>query len=259
FLLDEPLSNLDAKLRNSARDELKQFQRNLGTTTVYVTHDQAEAMGLGDRIAVLNQGRVCQIGTPQEIYQDPADIFVATFIGSPPMTLLGDGENYLGFRPEAFLPQGIEPPGDNVGFPFRVTRIEYLGADRLIYGLIEGRPSDVPVISKIPTNIRTEIASDQIYQFVVRREDIQRFARSSGQRIPAGRRSAGRGNTRGRCAGFPRGLPTASGGCCPPCSRRRSSISSSWSVFRFCCRFITASRTRRSAAGNSTLSGWRTS
>ena len=99
FLLDEPLSNLDAKLRNSARDELKQFQRNLGTTTIYVTHDQAEAMGLGDRIAVLNQGRVCQIGTPQEIYQDPADIFVATFIGSPPMNLLGDGESYLGFRP----------------------------------------------------------------------------------------------------------------------------------------------------------------
>ena len=188
FLLDEPLSNLDAKLRNSARDELKQFQRNLGTTTIYVTHDQAEAMGLGDRIAVLNKGRVCQIGTPQEIYQDPADIFVATFIGSPPMNLLGDGESYLGFRPEAFLPQGIEPPGDNVGFPFRVTRIEYLGADRLIYGLIEGRPSDVPVISKIPTNIRTEIASDQTYQFVVRREDIQRFDRSSGQRIPAGPR-----------------------------------------------------------------------
>ena len=71
FLLDEPLSNLDAKLRNSARDELKQFQRSLGTTTIYVTHDQAEAMGLGDRIAVLNQGKVCQIGTPQEIYSRP--------------------------------------------------------------------------------------------------------------------------------------------------------------------------------------------
>ena len=66
FLLDEPLSNLDAKLRNSARDELKQFQRRLATTTIYVTHDQAEAMGLGDRIAVLNQGKVCQVGTPQE-------------------------------------------------------------------------------------------------------------------------------------------------------------------------------------------------
>ena len=80
FLLDEPLSNLDAKLRNSARDELKQFQRSLGTTTIYVTHDQAEAMGLGDRIAVLNQGRVRQIGTPHEIYGYPADIFAATLL-----------------------------------------------------------------------------------------------------------------------------------------------------------------------------------
>ena len=73
------LSNLDAELRNSARDELKQFQRSLGTTTIYVTHDQAEAMGLGDRIAVLNQGRVHQIGTPHQIYGSPADIFAATF------------------------------------------------------------------------------------------------------------------------------------------------------------------------------------
>ena len=92
FLLDEPLSNLDAKLRNSARDELKQFQRSLGTTTIYVTHDQAEAMGLGDRIAVLNQGCVRQIGTPHDIYGYPADIFAATFIGSPPMNLIEDGK-----------------------------------------------------------------------------------------------------------------------------------------------------------------------
>src|SRR6266536_1674644 len=77
--------DLPPRARNSARDELKQFQRSLGTTTIYVTHDQAEAMGLGDRIAVLNQGRVRQIGTPHEIYGYPADIFAATFIGSPPM------------------------------------------------------------------------------------------------------------------------------------------------------------------------------
>src|SRR5919197_2605241 len=122
FLLDEPLSNLDAKLRNSARDELKQFQRRLGTTTIYVTHDQAEAMGLGDRIAVLNQGKVCQVGTPQDIYIHPTDTFVATFIGSPPMNLIEDGATYLGFRPEAFLPRGIEAGDDNnVVFPFRVT------------------------------------------------------------------------------------------------------------------------------------------
>jgi multiple sugar transport system ATP-binding protein len=183
FLLDEPLSNLDAKLRNSARDELKQFQRNLGTTTIYVTHDQAEAMGLGDRIAVLDHGKVRQVGTPQEIYGNPTDVFVATFIGSPPMNLIEDGKIYLGFRPEAFLPMEVEPVGDNVTFPFRITRIEYLGADRLVYGVIEGRGPEAHVISKIPTNIRTHIAAGERYDFVVRRRDIERFDRDSGRRL----------------------------------------------------------------------------
>jgi multiple sugar transport system ATP-binding protein len=183
FLLDEPLSNLDAKLRNSARDELKQFQKSLGTTTIYVTHDQAEAMGLGDRIAVLNAGQVCQIGTPHEIYNRPADIFVATFIGSPPMNLIEDGATWLGFRPESFLPLGVEPGGDNVTFPFRITRIEYLGADRLVYGVLEDRHGGTHVISKIPTNVRTEIAAGELYDFVVRRRDLERFDRGSGKRI----------------------------------------------------------------------------
>src|SRR5215472_4035505 len=105
FLLDEPLSNLDAKLRNSARDELKQFQRSLGTTTIYVTHDQVEAMGMGDRIAVLNQGKVRQVGTPAAIYDDPSDRFVATFVGTPPMNLVSWNSGHLGFRPEHFLPK----------------------------------------------------------------------------------------------------------------------------------------------------------
>src|ERR671922_474538 len=106
FLLDEPLSNLDAKLRASARDELKQFQARLGTTTIYVTHDQAEAMGLGDRIAVMYAGKVRQLGPPREVYEDPADTFVATFLGSPPMNLVARGKRLLGFRPENFLPAG---------------------------------------------------------------------------------------------------------------------------------------------------------
>jgi multiple sugar transport system ATP-binding protein len=186
FLLDEPLSNLDAKLRNSARDELKQFQRSLGTTTIYVTHDQAEAMGLGDRIAVLNQGKVIQIGTPQDIYGHPSDIFVATFIGSPPMNLIDDGKSWLGFRPEAFLPQGVETGGDTVSIPFRVTRVEYLGADRLVYGVLEGRSPETHVISKIPTNIRVEVAGGEKYDFVVRNKDIYRFDRSSGRRLNGG-------------------------------------------------------------------------
>ena len=188
FLLDEPLSNLDAKLRNSARDELKHFQRNLATTTIYVTHDQAEAMGLGDRIAVLNQGRVIQVGTPHEIYGRPMDIFVATFIGSPPMNLVEDGGSYIGFRPEAFLPREIGGASDSTAFPFRVTRVEYLGADHLIYGVIEGRAPEAHVISKFPNNIRVEIAAGQKYEFVVRRTDIARFDRASGRRIDGGGR-----------------------------------------------------------------------
>jgi multiple sugar transport system ATP-binding protein len=188
FLLDEPLSNLDAKLRNSARDELKQFQRSLATTTIYVTHDQAEAMGLGDRIAVLNQGKVIQVGTPQEIYRHPSDIFVATFIGSPPMNLVEDGTTWIGFRPEAFLPQGVETGTDTVSFPFRVTRVEYLGADRLVYGILEGRSPETHVISKIPTNVRVEIAGGERHDFVVRRTDIERFDRSTGRHIDGGGR-----------------------------------------------------------------------
>ncbi len=183
FLLDEPLSNLDAKLRNSARDELKQFQRSLSTTTIYVTHDQAEAMGLGDRIAVLNQGKVCQIGTPQEIYRRPANTFVATFIGSPPMNLIAEDKTYLGFRPETFLPSGIEPGTDNLTFPFRVHRVEYLGAERLVYGKIERRESKANVISKIPTNIRVEIEAGQLLDFSVRRQDIERFDRANFARV----------------------------------------------------------------------------
>jgi multiple sugar transport system ATP-binding protein len=186
FLLDEPLSNLDAKLRNSARDELKQFQRSLATTTIYVTHDQAEAMGLGDRIAVLNQGKVIQVGTPQEIYGRPADIFVATFIGSPPMNLVDDGATWLGFRPEAFLPREVKNDSDVVTFPFRVTRVEYLGADRLVYGVLEGRSPETHVISKIPTNIRAELTAGQRYDFVIRENDIDRFDRATGRRIEGG-------------------------------------------------------------------------
>lgn len=88
FLMDEPLSNLDAKLRNSTRTRIVELQRALGTTTIYVTHDQVEAMTMGHRIAVLNQGKLQQLGTPIELYRWPSNLFVAQFIGTPPMTLL---------------------------------------------------------------------------------------------------------------------------------------------------------------------------
>jgi multiple sugar transport system ATP-binding protein len=97
FLLDEPLSNLDAQLRDDTRAELKRLHQQVGITTIYVTHDQTEAMTLADRIVVLSQGRIQQIGTPQEIYQNPANRMVATFLGSPPMNLL-----QATYREEAF-------------------------------------------------------------------------------------------------------------------------------------------------------------
>ena len=88
FLMDEPLSNLDAKLRGDTRRQIVQLQRQLGVTTLYVTHDQVEAMTMGHRIAVLNAGRLQQLGTPIELYEQPANLFVAQFIGSPPTNLL---------------------------------------------------------------------------------------------------------------------------------------------------------------------------
>src|SRR6202048_3032860 len=130
FLLDEPLSNLDAKLRASAREELERFQKQIATTTIYVTHDQVEAMAMGDRIVVMNKGSVRQIGTPAEVYDDPADSFVATFLGSPPMNLIESGNVPVGFRPEHFLPAAeAREKGSAIPVRFHVTNVEYLGAE----------------------------------------------------------------------------------------------------------------------------------
>src|SRR5437016_11268163 len=123
FLLDEPLSNLDAKLRASARSELKQFQQKVGTTTIYVTHDQVEAMGMGDRIAVVDHGKLRQVGTPSEIYDHPADDFVASFLGTPPMHLIERDGGSMGFRPENFLPKELLNGSRVQEFNFRVDRM----------------------------------------------------------------------------------------------------------------------------------------
>jgi len=186
FLLDEPLSNLDAKLRTTARDELQQFQRRLGTTTVYVTHDQIEAMGLGDRIAVLNHGKLHQLGTPQEVYEDPADTFVATFIGSPPMNLVEKSPHTIGFRPEQFLPIECYSSGDDlIRFAFKVTRVEYLGADRLVYGTLTATHPEVKVISRLPTAVTVTVEKGQRHEFAVRRKDLKRFDPQSGLKVTA--------------------------------------------------------------------------
>ena len=183
FLFDEPLSNLDAKLRASARDELKQFQRRIGTTSIYVTHDQVEAMGLGDRIAVMQAGKVRQIGTPPEVYDEPADTFVAAFLGSPPMNLIERDDHLVGFRPEHFLPKGIHESKDVATFPFRVTRLEYLGADRLIYGALGGPFQDARMIAKLPYNVTVPIQPGQTYEFDVLDKDLKFFDKGTGLRI----------------------------------------------------------------------------
>ena len=120
FLMDEPLSNLDAKLRGHMRAELKHLQRDLGTTTIYVTHDQIEAMTLANRVAVMNAGIVQQIDTPRKIYEDPANLFVAGFMGSPPMNFIeGDIEDGHFVCAHGKVPAGLIAPRKGVTLGFR--------------------------------------------------------------------------------------------------------------------------------------------
>ena len=181
FLLDEPLSNLDAKLRASARDELQQFQRRIGTTTIYVTHDQVEAMGLGDRIAVMQGGKVRQIGSPAEVYDEPADTFVAGFLGSPPMNLVDQPDALLGFRPEHFLPREAHT-GELLTLPLLVHRVEYLGADRLVYGTPSARFPGAKVIARLPSTVTTPVAVGDTQEFAVPIRELKFFDRQSGRR-----------------------------------------------------------------------------
>jgi multiple sugar transport system ATP-binding protein len=186
FLLDEPLSNLDAKLRASARDELKRFQQEVSTTTVYVTHDQVEAMGLGDRIAVLNDGRVRQVGRPLEVYDDPADTFVARFIGSPPMNLVARDGHLVGFRPEHLLPVAALPAGlDRETVSLAVDRIEYLSGDRHVYGTVTGIGEPTRVVARLPATVDTPIEGGQAYDFGLARHRLRFFAADTGVRTEA--------------------------------------------------------------------------
>jgi multiple sugar transport system ATP-binding protein len=181
FLLDEPLSNLDAKLRASAREELQQFHRRIGTTTVYVTHDQVEAMALGNRIVVLDHGVVRQIGTPREVYDEPADTFVATFLGSPPMNLLDVGDAILGFRPETLAPAArVAVPA--VRFRLRVTTVEYLGSEQVAYGVFEGgRFAGAKVVSRMPTSAGA-FTPGELQEFAVARDQLKLFDKATTRR-----------------------------------------------------------------------------
>src|SRR6266545_2206779 len=183
FLLDEPLSNLDAKLRASARDELKRFQQEVGTTTIYVTHDQVEAMGLGDRIAVMYAGTVRQLGRPVEVYDDPADTFVATFIGSPPMNLVPHDNRLVGFRPEHLLPIEFVGAGPGrVEVSVAVDRMEYLSGDRHVYGTASGLGEPTRVVARLPATVGTPIATGEEHRFAVAQDRLRFFDADSGVR-----------------------------------------------------------------------------
>ena len=183
FLLDEPLSNLDAKLRATARDDLKQFQDRVGTTTIYVTHDQVEAMGLGDRIAVMSEGHIRQVGTPHEVYHDPADTFVATFLGSPPMNIVQRDDVLVGFRPESLLPKGVVEPDDGaVTVAFNVHRVENLGSERHLVGTVSGIGEDTRVISMLPSTVSVDVPVDETSEFVIRGADLRFFDKGAGLR-----------------------------------------------------------------------------
>jgi multiple sugar transport system ATP-binding protein len=181
FLLDEPLSNLDAKLRASARDELKRFQQRVGTTTIYVTHDQAEAMGLGDRIVVMDHGAVRQVGHPVTVYDDPADTFVATFIGSPPMNLVPRDGTLIGFRPEHLLPMG-HIHGEQVRLPLAIERLEYLSGDRHVYGTVSGLGEDTRVIARLPSTVRDPLQAGETVDFAINVDRVRFFDQAAGQR-----------------------------------------------------------------------------
>jgi multiple sugar transport system ATP-binding protein len=164
FLMDEPLSNLDAALRVQTRAEILKLQRRLDTTTIYVTHDQIEAMTMGDRIAVMRLGVLQQIGTPQELYTRPANTFVATFIGSPAMNLLpadaiGIGTNgqLAGFRPEHVIVGNGNAAAAH--YQARVEVVEYLGNEQLAHL----RLADSPVVAKLPLDTDLQEGIDQTF------------------------------------------------------------------------------------------------
>ncbi|HEY5515126.1 MAG TPA: sn-glycerol-3-phosphate ABC transporter ATP-binding protein UgpC [Pengzhenrongella sp.] len=219
FLMDEPLSNLDAKLRVQTRTQIASLQRRLGVTTVYVTHDQTEALTMGDRIAVLKDGLLQQIGTPRDMYDTPANVFVAGFIGSPAMNLgtfsitdsyaqLGstkisvprtaisalsaDDKNTItiGFRPESLDVVAKDTPGS---IPVLVNIVEELGSDAFVYGeltgelgskglLHSGAGEDQVIVRVDPRQVPTK---GETIAVAIRTGELHLFHAGSGSRIDA--------------------------------------------------------------------------
>jgi sn-glycerol 3-phosphate transport system ATP-binding protein len=190
FLFDEPLSNLDAKLRVQMRAEIKLLQKRLGTTSIYVTHDQQEAMTMADKLIVLNGGAIEQEGRPLDVYRRPASTFVAAFIGSPPMNLLpariDGGELWLGSariaagidRPPGEVTLGLRPedlvPGKG-GIVLLLAYVEELGATRLVHGTLEGQQVMAATTPDHPL-------SDEM-EFTIRPEALHIFDPATGVRL----------------------------------------------------------------------------
>jgi multiple sugar transport system ATP-binding protein len=206
FLFDEPLSNLDAQLRTQMRLEIKKLHQRLGTTIVFVTHDQVEAMTLADRIVIMKDGHILQVGTPTEVYRHPATAFVARFIGSPSMNMLpgtGTGNGlaldggiavplpaggslagtrlHLGIRPDDLRVVATVPPGA-IGFEATVSVIEPLGPDTLVYAQLGG----MEIVAKAPA--RTPLGVGQRVLLAANPDDLHLFDAASERAIPlAGR------------------------------------------------------------------------
>ncbi|MBL7492213.1 sn-glycerol-3-phosphate ABC transporter ATP-binding protein UgpC [Frankia sp. AgB1.9] len=213
FCMDEPLSNLDAKMRVQTRTDIAKLQADLGATTVYVTHDQVEAMTMGDRVAVMNAGELQQVATPMELYSRPANLFVAGFIGSPQMNLLAatvsgglvrlgsydvpvpattlaklPKDVTVGVRPEAFH---VVPDG---GLPVEVVVVEHLGSDSYVHGTValggddsgpeDSRPED-PGRLVVRVSPRSEVARGDHLQVSVEPADIHLFDTATGRRLTA--------------------------------------------------------------------------
>jgi len=201
FLMDEPLSNLDAKLRVQTRTQIASLQRRLGVTTVYVTHDQTEAMTMGDRVCVLKLGVLMQVGTPRELYDHPNNAFVAGFIGSPAMNLLelpiveggvqfGDAvhpisrETISGAGKQIML--GVRPEDLDLsdhGIPVSVELVEVLGADAYVHGNLQSEGNNLPIIARVDGR-RPPLKGD-IVHLKAKEGHVHLFDTESGLRLGA--------------------------------------------------------------------------
>lgn len=181
FLMDEPLSNLDAKLRVQMRAEIKKLHEKLQTTFIYVTHDQTEALTMGDRIVVLDKGKIQQVDSPEEIYNNPQNTFVAGFIGSPQMNFI-NGEDLspeytgkiAGVRPEKML-CGQDISSDKINLTVNIEMTELLGSEKIAYFNI-GK-------SKCSAKLSAEYPLGKTLDISIRKEDIYLFDKETGKRV----------------------------------------------------------------------------